>query len=213
MYDAKLLLQDHEINQVRIDLKENPANMIWLSGQGPMLALEKFSDRFGLSGALVAGIEYAKGIGRLAGLTLIEASGATGGLETNFEKKGKALLEALPEKDFVCVHVRACEEASRAGNLRAKIEALEAIDSQILSRAREYYEKNHETRILITSTQAFSTPMRRPVRDTAPFVLAGKNIMPDELDRMTEQTAKTSPFQVGRKTELAQLLLSRKEKI
>lgn len=213
MYDARLLLQDHEINQVRIDLGENPANMIWLSGQGTTPVLEKFSDRFGLSGAMVAGIEYAKGVARLAGLTLIEASGATGNLETNYEKKGKALLEALEEKDFVCVHVRSCEEASREGNLKAKIAALEAIDTFILSKVREYYEKNHEARILIASTQTFSTQMRRPVRDPIPFLLVGKNVMPDENDRMSEQAAKASPFHVNKKTELIQLLLSRKEKI
>lgn len=213
MYDARLLLQDHEINQVRLDLGENPANMIWLAGQGTTPNLEKFSDRFGLSGGMVAGIEYAKGIGRLVGLTLIEASGATGGLETNYEKKGKALLDALQEKDFVCVQVRACEEASRAGDLRAKIASLEEIDTHILSRAREFYEKNHETRVLITSGQTFSTAMRRPVRDLIPFVLAGKNVMPDEIDRMTEQAAKASSFRVEKRTELIQLLLSRKEKI
>ncbi len=211
MYDARLLLQDHEINQVRIDLAENPANMIWLSGQGTTPLLEKFSDRFNLSGALVAGIEYAKGLGRLAGLTVLEVSGATGNLETSFEKKGKALLEALEEKDFVCVHVRACEEASRAGDLKAKITALEAIDFFILSKVREYYEANRETRVLVTGTQTFPTQLRRPVRDSVPFILAGKNVTADEFDRMTEQIAKSSHFRIDKRTELIHLLLSRKE--
>ena len=213
MYDAKLLLQDHEINQVRLDLGENPANMIWLSGQGTTPALEKFQDRFGLSGGLVAGIEYAKGTGRLAGLTLIEASGATGNLQTNYEKKGKALIEAISEKDFICVHVRACEEASRAGDLKAKIAALENIDLHILSKVREFLEKNHETRVLVASAQTFSTQMRRPVRDSVPFLLAGKNVMPDENDRMTEPVAKASHFRVDKRTEFVPLLLSRKESI
>lgn len=211
MYDARLLLQDHEINQVRIDLKENPANMIWLSGQGTTPVLEKFNDRFGLSGALVAGIEYARGVGRLAGLTVLEVSGATGNLETSFEKKGKALLEALQEKDFVCVHVRACEEASRAGDLKAKITALEAIDFFILSKAREYYEAHRETRVLVVGTQTFPTQLGRPVRDSVPFILAGKNVMADEVERMTEQTAKSSHWRVDKRTELIHLLLSRKE--
>ncbi len=211
MYDAKLLLQDHEINQVRVDLAENPANMIWLSGQGTALTLEKFSDRFGLSGALISGIEYAKGLGRLTGLTVLEVTGATGNLETSFEKKGKAILEALAEKDLVVLHVRACEEASRAGDWKAKISALEGIDFFILSKAREYLEKNHETRVLITCPLTFATPTRRAVRDPAPFVLAGKNVMADEFDRMTEAVAKSSPFRVDKRTELIPLLLSRKD--
>jgi 2,3-bisphosphoglycerate-independent phosphoglycerate mutase len=76
MSDTKLLLQDHEINQVRLDLKENPANMIWLWGQGRVPQLEKFSERFGLTGALLADAEYAKGIGRIAGLSVFETDGA-----------------------------------------------------------------------------------------------------------------------------------------
>lgn len=213
MYDARLLLQDHEINQVRIDLQENPANMIWLSGQGTALTLEKFSDRLGISGAMISGIEYAKGLGRLAGLTIMEVSGATGDLETSFEKKGKALLEALHEKDLVVVHVRACEEASRTGDWKAKISALEGIDFFILSKVKEYFEKNHETRVLITCPLTFATQLRRPVRDAEPFVLSGKNIMMDENDRMTEALAKASHFRVDKKTELLPLLLSRKENI
>jgi hypothetical protein len=55
--------------------------------------------------------------------------------------------------------------------------------------------------------------MRRPVRDQVPFVLAGKNVMADENERMTEQTAKGSPFRVDKRTELIHLLLSRKEAI
>ncbi len=213
MYDARLLLQDHEINQVRVDLGENPANMIWLSGQGTTCQIEKFSDRFGLSGALVAGIEYAKGVGRLAGLTVLEVSGATGDLETSYEKKGKALVEALEEKDFVAVHVRACEEASRAGDIKAKITALEGIDFFILSKAREYFEKHREMRILITSAQTFATPLGRAVRDVTPFVLVGKNVMADEFERLTELAAKNSAFHVEKRTELLNLLLSRKESI
>jgi len=213
MYDARLLLQDHEINQVRVDLAENPANMIWLSGQGTTPTVEKFSDRFGLSGALVAGIEYARGVGRLAGLTVLEVSGATGDLETNYEKKGKALIEALEEKDLVVVHVRACEQASAAGEIKAKIAALEGIDFFILSKAREYFEKHREMRILITSAQTFATSLRKPVRDVTPFVLAGKNVMPDENERMTELAAKNSAFHVEKRTELLNLLLSRKESI
>jgi 2,3-bisphosphoglycerate-independent phosphoglycerate mutase len=213
MYDAKLLLQDHEINQVRLDLGENPANMIWLWGQGTTPRLEKFSDRFGLSGALVAGVEYAKGIGRLAGLTVVEVSGATGNLETSYDKKGKALLEALQEKDFVCVHIRACEDASRQGNLKAKIAALEWIDAGILAKARQYYEENRETRVLIAGTQTFATPLRRPVRDAVPFVLAGKNVMADENERMTEDVAKVSHFRTDKRTDLIPFLLSRKEAI
>ena len=80
MSDARLLLQDHEINQVRVDLHENPANLIWFWGQGRMIQLDRFSQEYGLSAALISDAEYARGIGRLSGMTVIEAGEAEGDL-------------------------------------------------------------------------------------------------------------------------------------
>ena len=209
MFDAKLLLQDHEINQVRVDLKENPANMIWLWGQGRRPKVEKFSELFGLQGAVVAAIEYAKGVGRLAGLTVLEVSGGTGDTETNFENKAKTMLEALGEKDFVCVHVRAADEASRAGDLKAKISALEAIDFHIFSKVRDYLDREKNARVLVTPCHATPWKMRRHVRDTVPFVVAGKNIMPDDIEKFSEATAKTSSIKIGKSTELMPFFISK----
>lgn len=209
MSDAKLLLQDHEINQVRLDLQENPANMIWLWGQGRAPGIEKFASLFGLSGAMIAGIEYAKGVGRLAGLTVLEVAGGTGDSETNYDKKGRAMLEALNEKDFVCVHVQACDEASRRGDLKEKISAIEAVDFFILSRAREYSEQSKDVRILITPCHAAPWKMKRHVRDHAPFVIAGKNVVPDELDKFSELTAKNSDLKINKGTELMPYFLAK----
>ncbi|MBI3307274.1 MAG: 2,3-bisphosphoglycerate-independent phosphoglycerate mutase [Candidatus Omnitrophica bacterium] len=209
MFDAKLLLQDHEINQVRLDLQENPANMIWLWGQGSAPKIEKFSARFGVSGAMIAGIEYAKGVGRIAGLTVLEVSGGTGDTETNYDKKGKMMLEALNEKDFVCVHIQACDEASRAGDLKEKISAIEAVDFFILSKAKEYLDEVKDVRILITPCHAAPWKMKRHVRDHVPFVIAGKNVMPDELDKFSELTAKNSELKMNKSTELIPYFLAK----
>ena len=57
MFDAKLLLQDHEINQVRVDLGENPANMIWLWGQGKKPVLKPFRECFDLSGGAMVAVK------------------------------------------------------------------------------------------------------------------------------------------------------------
>ncbi|MBI3313615.1 MAG: 2,3-bisphosphoglycerate-independent phosphoglycerate mutase [Candidatus Omnitrophica bacterium] len=209
MFDTKLLLQDHEINQVRLDLQENPANMIWLWGQGRRPKIEKFQSLFGLSGAMIAGIEYAKGVGRLAGLTVLEVSGGTGDSETNYDRKGKAMIEALNEKDFVCVHVQACDEASRYGDLKEKISAIEAVDFHILSKAREYLEQTKDVRILITPCHAAPWKMKRHVRDHVPFVVSGKNVMAGDMDKFSELTAKNSDLKINKSTELMPYFLAK----
>ena len=42
MDESKEVLVNHEVNRVRVDLKENPANMIWLWGQGTRPFMPKF---------------------------------------------------------------------------------------------------------------------------------------------------------------------------
>ena len=68
MQEARKLLLTHEINQVRLDLKENPANAIWLWGQGKRPNLPGFKDKYGLSGSVISAVDLIKGIGRVAGL-------------------------------------------------------------------------------------------------------------------------------------------------
>ena len=129
MYDVRLLLDQHEINQVRLDLKENPANMIWLWAQGIRPKLPKFSERFSrLTGAIISADDYMKGLGRLLGLTVVDMPHAAEDEVVNYEAQARAMMDVLEEKDFVCIHVRACEQASLEGNLKKKISALEAID-------------------------------------------------------------------------------------
>lgn len=208
MFDAKLLLQDHEINQVRVDLAENPANMIWLWGQGRKPKAEKFSDRFGISGAVVAETEYAKGVGRISGLTVSEV-GEAWGEEVDYEKRGRAVLEMLKEKDFVCLQLPGCEEAARMGDLKAKVSALEAMDYFVLSKIREYVDASKDARVLVTPCHATPWKMKRQVRDFVPFIVAGKNIVPDDIEKFSEPAAKASELKITKGSELMPFFLAK----
>jgi 2,3-bisphosphoglycerate-independent phosphoglycerate mutase len=209
MLDARLLLQDHEINQVRVDLRENPANMIWLWGQGRPLHLEKFQERTGLSGAVVSGTEFARGAARAAGLTVVDVQGATGDLDTDYENKAKMLLAALEDKDFVCVHVNAIDEASRFADVRAKITAIEAVDYHILSKVKKYLEEVKQVRVLVTPAYVSPWKSRKHTRDFVPFVIAGKNVTPDDIEECSEAAAKTSELKMKNGSELIDYLLQK----
>ncbi len=209
MFDARLLLQDHEINQVRVDLGENPANMIWLWGQGRKPVFEKFFDRNGVSGALVANLEYAKGVGRLAGLTVREVESVPDNPELDYDRRAKAVFEALNEKDFVCLHLEACDEASRLGDLKAKVSAIEAIDYFLMSRIKEYVEQHKEIRLIVTPCHVAPWKSGRHVRETVPFLISGKNIMPDDIEKFSEVAAKTSELKMGKGADLLPFFLAK----
>jgi len=209
MYDTKLLLQDHEINQVRVDLGENPANMIWLWGQGPKPKLEKFTQLFGVTGSVISNAAYANGIARLIGLTAIEVEDKADDLAASYEKKAKVLMDELKEKDFVCMLLKDCDEAGRDGDMKAKISALEACDFFLLSKIKAYLEENKEARVLVTPCHVTSWKMRKRTRDAVPFVVAGKNVMPDESEKFSELTGRANELKFLKTHELIRFFLSK----
>ena len=110
-----------------------PATSVWFWGEGRAPRMTSWSDLFGLSGAVVGAVDLVRGIGRLAGLDVIDVPGATGDLDTDYGAKARAAIAALDDHDFVWVHVEAPDEASHMGSLREKIRAIERIDAEVLA--------------------------------------------------------------------------------
>lgn len=130
--ESNKFLPMHPINSRRTKKGLRPASAIWLWGQGKKPALPSFADKYGLSGAMVSAVDLLKGIGRCAGLEVIEVEGATGNLDTNFQGKVNAALESLKQgHDFVYVHVEAPDEAGHRKELANKIKAIEEVDNML----------------------------------------------------------------------------------
>jgi 2,3-bisphosphoglycerate-independent phosphoglycerate mutase len=125
-------LGGHEINRERLARGLNPANCIWLWGEGKPPVMPTLKEIYGISGALISAVDLLKGIGVYAGLEIIQVDGATGYLDTNYEGKAAAALEVLKERDFVFVHVEAPDETAHQGELGKKIQAIEEFDQRIV---------------------------------------------------------------------------------
>ena len=96
------ILKDHPINRERVSKGLNPANAIWLWGQGNRPQLQNFHDRFGLHGSVVSAVDLLRGIGRLAGMNVCQVEGATGYIDTNYTGKMQAALQELKTgQDYV----------------------------------------------------------------------------------------------------------------
>ncbi|MBI2842454.1 MAG: cofactor-independent phosphoglycerate mutase [Armatimonadetes bacterium] len=132
IYDSLELLDSHPINRRRRDEGKQPANMLWLWGQGRQPSLVSFLGLHGLTGSVVAAVDLIRGLGRLVGLKVLDVPGATGYVDTNYLGKGQYALEALRDRDFVWVHVEAADEAAHEGKLDLKIEAIESMDKLVL---------------------------------------------------------------------------------
>jgi len=208
MEEAHAFLMEHEINQIRQDLNENPATHIWLWGEGHSPQLDSFKQRFGLSAAVITAVDLMRGLGKLMGMDLIEVPGATGYLDTNYEGKGRAAIEALSKYDMIFVHIEAPDEAGHGALLQEKVTALEQIDLHIVGPLMNWFQNQNDSwRILIMPDHPTPVRLRTHVADPVPFARAGTGIEPNLNKPFTESNALESGLKIEKGHELMEYFL------
>ena len=190
MERSKEILEHHPINDVRIDLKENPANMIWLWGQGSRPMLTTFEKKFGMKGAIISAVDLVCGIGKLIGLEIIDVPGITGYYDTNYLGKAEYALRSLEKNDFVYIHIEAPDEAGHSGDIKAKITAIERIDKDIVGTILKFFDQQHPFRILLLPDHPTPVELRTHTADPVGFVMYGTGIEKDGSNLFNERTAK-----------------------
>jgi len=189
MEKSRELLDNHEINHVRLDLKENPANMIWLWGQGKRPSIPKFEEKFGLKGSVISAVDLIKGLGRILGLEVIDVPGATGYYDTDYAGKAKQAIKSLENKDFVFVHVEAPDEAGHNGDLREKITAIERFDNLLVGTVLNAFKRKKNFKILVLPDHATPVSVRTHTADPVFFGMFGKNVLSKEFSKFSEKEA------------------------
>lgn len=162
-----------------VDLKKiykgNPTG-IWLWGGGKKPRMRTLRERFGLFGYTIAAVDLIHGIGRAAGLEPIRVKGATGYIDTNYEGKADATLDALSNANFVLCHVESPDESGHEGNLEHKIMAVEDFDSRLVGRVLSGLEKCNDWSLLVLPDHPTPISLRTHTGDPVPFaILKRKN--------------------------------------
>lgn len=167
------ILKDHPVNQDRIARGLNPANSIWLWGEGTRPGVSRFEATYGVKGSVISAVDLIKGIGLCAGMKVIEVEGATGNIDTNFRGKGEAALKTLLEgQDLVYIHVEAPDECGHHGDLEGKIRSIELIDSQIVGPLLEGLEQAGEDyAILVMPDHPTPVSIKTHIADPIPYLL------------------------------------------
>ncbi|MDD7512177.1 MAG: cofactor-independent phosphoglycerate mutase [Peptostreptococcaceae bacterium] len=196
------LMKNHPINIKRIAEGKNPANSLWIWGQGTKPTLTSFFDNYGIKGTAISAVDLIKGIAIYAGLEVAEVPGATGTLDTDFEGKAEAAIEAFENgQDFVYLHVEGPDECSHQGNMQGKIQCIEDIDKRILTRVLDYLRKSGEDfKILEVPDHKTPLAIRTHSSTPVPFVLydSRKTVAPDKSRSFNEKSGlKGSYFDSG----------------
>jgi 2,3-bisphosphoglycerate-independent phosphoglycerate mutase len=166
------LLANHPVNQARIKAGKNPASQIWLWGEGKMPTVPTLPQRFGISGSMISAVDLLKGLGVVGGLAVVDVPGATGYIDTNYEGKARAALDALETGDFVFVHLEAPDEAGHQGSLADKITAIVDFDGRIVRPiVTELRRRSEDFRVIVTMDHFTPLALRTHVADAVPTLL------------------------------------------
>lgn len=186
MLRSEQILSEHPVNISRLKTGKNPANMIWLWGEGKKPVMKTLGEKYGISGAVVSAVTVVKGIGVCAGMTKLEVPGATGYYDTNYENKAKYALRALEDHDLVLIHIEAPDEAGHVGDIERKIEAIENIDSRLLGNIIDALEG--EYKIAVMADHLTPIKVRGHVSDPVPISIYSTGGRKDEVKCFDENS-------------------------
>lgn len=168
------ILANHPINVERMKKGLNPANSLWFWGAGTRPALSPFVEKTGHTGAMISAVDLLKGIAVGADMKVVEVEGANGGLDTNYEGKADAAVDALLKDnlDFAYIHLEAPDEMGHQGSFERKVKAIENLDQRIIKRVVEKLEAAGEDfRMLVLPDHPTPVAIRTHVSDPVPYML------------------------------------------
>ena len=144
MTHSEAIFKDHPVNKKRIVQGKLPATGIWLFWSSAKIpVLPPFKKIYGLKAAVTTGVDLLRGLGEFAGMTILQIPGVTDGPDNNYAAQGQSGLESLKDYDIVIIHIEAPDEAGHAGLVDKKIEAIEKIDAEVVSRIRNWDRINY----------------------------------------------------------------------
>jgi 2,3-bisphosphoglycerate-independent phosphoglycerate mutase len=173
---ANTVLGSHRLNCERRAEGLAPANTILIRGAGEMGYFEPFSERYGLSGSVIAAATLINGIGLAVGLRQVPVPGATGSIDTNLNGKVDAVLRELEGRDFVLLNIKGADEAGHDGHAAEKKDFIEKIDA-----ALEPLLDVEGCLFVVCADHSTPCSVRDHSADPVPLVIRGEGVRTDTV--------------------------------
>ena len=188
------ILVNHPINIERKKQGLNPANCCWFWGAGTKPMLSSFEEKTGKKGMMVSAVDLLKGIAVGAGMGVAKVEGANGGLNTNYEGKVQAALDALLNGyDFAYIHVEAPDEMGHQGSVARKVQAIEYLDQRVIGPLTKALDQTGlPYRLLVMPDHPTPIRVRTHTSDSVPYLLYDSEEVKKENWNYNEKEAKES---------------------
>lgn len=206
------ILKDHPVNIERMSKGERPANSIWLWGEGTKPAVQNFKEKNGVSGSIVSAVDLLKGIGICAGMETPEVEGATGYIDTNFEGKANAAIDAFKNgTDLVYIHIEAPDECGHRLEPENKVKSIELIDKKVLEPVKAALDTlGEDYRILICPDHPTPLLTKTHSSEPVPFMIYDSRKVLEGVDTFTETTAASTNIYIKHGPSIMDRLLEKK---
>ena len=169
--DARSVLGEHVVNRVRLDLGENPADAIWMWGEGTEVRLAPVSEVLGMTAAMVAGVPLLRGFAAVTGMTCPPCRERRVEGEEALRRRCALALSLTDQHDLVVVHVAGALESSRRSDPVGKVRALEAIDRAVVAPLLRWASQESGRSLLVTCDYPSSISSDGFQEEASPFAL------------------------------------------
>ncbi len=189
------ILNNHPLNLARAAQGKHKANSLWFWGTGTKPRVQNFYEKTGLKGAMISAVDLLKGIAVGAGMEVCQVPGATGSIDTNYEGKAQAAIDALLRDgcDYVYIHVEAPDEMGHQGRTQDKVKSIEYLDSRLIARVKQAMEEaNEDFRILVLPDHPTPIRIRTHTADPVPYLLYDSTKQLKKRERFTEEAARNA---------------------
>ncbi len=201
------VLSESKANAEREKKGELPANIVLVRGAASYVKLPKLQDYTGMRGVTVASTALIKGICKELGMEVVTPPGATGGIDTNYDSKARAVIDFLKSDnyDLVFLHVKATDAASHDGKVEEKVKAIEKIDYVI---GKIIDSVGDDMVIALTGDHATPVEKKEHAGDPVPiFIHVPYHVPFDQVEDFNEVDAKKGSLRV-RGMDVMNLLLN-----
>ena len=178
------MIKNHPVNQEREKNGEPPANIIVPRGAGAVPEVEPINEKYDLNSVCIAETGLIMGIGRFAGMDIIEVEGATGGTDTNLDNIIDEIVKHVTgdEYNFLLINIDGADEAGHDGSFEEKLEFIEKVDKIVIKKLLEI----EDCYIILTADH--STPISRMdhTADPVPIIINGPEVRIDNVNEFNE---------------------------
>lgn len=191
MERSQAVLQEHPVNIKRRARGDIPATMLWLFwGSGKVPDMPTFNQVYRLNAAITSAVDVLRGLARMMGMGVLDIPGVKDGSDNDYAAQAVGALAALEENDLVVIHIEATDEAAHAGSIDDKIEAIQRVDREVVSRLCSWRPDNLRTLILPDHPTPIETQTHSG--EPVPFMLWGPGFTANGAQRFTEAEAKST---------------------